>query len=92
MESRPIQRKGEKMLAYYNRVNEWEQRARIEAKLESRAIDRATRRAKFQNEKAITAQVKYDRRSLHDQAQHNPVLKRILIRMQKEARNILDIS
>ncbi len=79
MEPRPIKRQHEKMLAYYNRVSEWEARVKPLMAAQARSIDAALARAPITTRGPIvTKQREQDRRSLHDYAQNNEALRKIL--------------
>lgn len=81
--TRPIQRPGERILAFYHRVNEWEKIAKPLMAKESRAIDSMYARPAISTHKATTRQLDYDRRTLQDYAENNPVLCKILRRMDR---------
>lgn len=51
-------------------------------RLAGASIDSSMTRAKISTERAVTAQTTYDRRSLFDHAETNPVLARVLRRIQ----------
>lgn len=79
MESRPVQRSNEKPLAFYNRVNEWESRVKPLMAAEARAIDSTLARAPITTRgPVVSKQREQDRRTLHDYARDNDVLRRIL--------------
>lgn len=83
MTTKPEKKKGESILAYYLRVSEWEVQARKEAAIESRVADRLALRLTYQTQRAVTAQTTLDRRSLHELAENNPILRNVLRRLQK---------
>lgn len=77
--TKPVQRPRERALAYYNRVNEWERTMRLLMPRLNAEIDATmTRVAAIRQEHATTRQVARDRLTLHDHAQFNPVLHKIL--------------
>jgi hypothetical protein len=78
MEPRPIQRPNERTLAYYHRVNEWEARMKPLMAAEARAIDSANRKGAITTNRVVSRQRELDRKSIHDYAQENPVLLRLL--------------
>lgn len=79
MEPRPIQRPREKTLAFYNRVSEWELRVKPLMATEARRIDSALAKAPITTRGPIvTRQREQDRRSLHDYARDNDVLRKLL--------------
>lgn len=79
--SKPVQRTNERTLAYYHRVNEWEKLVKPMMQREARAIDSSCKTPAISTHKATTRQVAYDRLTIHDHAQKNPVLLRILRRI-----------
>lgn len=83
MTKRPEKKSGEGWLSYYNRVSEWETVARKEAVIEARVADRLALRSSYIAQRAVTAQTTQDRRSLHELAENNPILRNVLRRLQK---------
>lgn len=83
MTPKPTKRNRESILAYYLRVSEWETLARKEAAIESRVADRLALRSTYQTQRAVTAQTMQNRRSLHELAENNPLLRNVLRRLQK---------
>jgi hypothetical protein len=81
MEPRPVQRPNERMLAYYNRVNEWERRIKPLMAREARAIDSLNSKASITRSSYESAQQKLNRKTIHDYASENPVLLKIMRRM-----------
>lgn len=80
--ARPVQKPNERTLAYYHRVSEWERLVKPLMQAECRAIDTwATKAPAIHANKHVTRQTERDRLSIHDHAQNNPVLLRILKRM-----------
>lgn len=77
----PTRRSGESLGAFYHRLNEWESVMRDECKQAARAIDSAHSRPRLSMNRVRTAQATRDLESIHDIAQRNPVLLRILKRM-----------
>lgn len=79
VEPRPIQRPHEKMLAFYNRVSEWEERVKPLMAREARSIDAVLARAPITTRgPIISRETARSRITLHDYAQNNEVLRRIL--------------
>jgi hypothetical protein len=78
IEPRPIQRPRESMLAYYNRVNEWEARMKPLIAKAARDIDSACSKSPISNQRATTRETERSRLSIHDYAQTNPILLKIL--------------
>lgn len=77
--AKPERRAGERMLAYYERVNQWERVYRKAAEREARAIDTMCARPTGNRvERATTVDAKRAQLSLHDYASTNDVLRRIL--------------
>lgn len=83
MTKRPERKKGESWLAFYNRMNDWEVIARKEAAIESRLADRLALRSTYQVQRVVSRQTERDRISLHDIAQNNDILRRVLRKLQK---------
>lgn len=77
----PTRRDGESLGAFYHRMNEWESILRDECKRDARAIDSAHSKPRISVNRVATRQTIANRESIHDIAQRNPVLLRILRRM-----------
>ena len=64
-------------------MNDWEVIARKEAAIESRLADRLALRSTYQVQRVATRQTEQNRISLHDLAQNNDVLRRVLRKLQR---------
>lgn len=82
MTQKPERHANEKLASYMLRLLDWESIHRTECMAQFRSIDSAMKRAPISNQPAITRQTEYDRQTLHDRAQNNPAIKRMLRRMQ----------
>ena len=80
MEPKPVQRKGESHIAFHHRVNMWEIRVKPEMAKEARAIDKLVSRSPIIRPQYESANQKWERRTIHDCAQTNPVLLKLLRR------------
>lgn len=74
----PIRRSGESLGAFYHRLNEWESVMRDECKQAARAVDSAHSRPRISHNRVPTRQTIANRESIHDIAQRNPILLRLL--------------
>ena len=83
MTPRPNRRKGESLAAHYLRVLEWERIHKRECEARARDIDRALRIPNQRHEKPVSKQTELNRRSMHEFAENNPRLRKILADMQK---------
>jgi len=77
----PTRRDGESLGAFYHRMNEWESIMRDECKRDARAIDSALSRPRISANRVRTVQATLDLESIHDIAQRNLVLLRLLRRV-----------
>lgn len=87
MNQRPERKPRESMLAWYERVNQWEREYRPIAAKEARVIDRLNKRGSITTQTAVTAQAALDRLSIHDRIQASSsssgLLRNIARRMQQ---------
>jgi hypothetical protein len=90
LELRPIQRRGEKTLAFYNRVNEWERRMKPLLKHEAASIDSCSKFMGVENpttsgaKRTLSVNQRFDaEHTIHDLAQKNPLLAKVLRDLQK---------
>jgi len=85
MTPEPEQLEGESNLHFFLRFAEWHKihKAEVSAKREEMRvklaeIDSALKRSAIINKSVITKQAELDRRSIHDYAANNPMLRRIM--------------
>jgi hypothetical protein len=65
------------------RLAEWDKIHLAECRAMARSIDSALSRPKVATQRAVTQQTKLDRISMHEHAENNPVLRKVLRDMQR---------
>lgn len=84
MTPKPERKLEETVLAYMLRLAEWDKIHLAECRAQARSIDSAFAKPKISQRRATTKQTELDRRSLHEHAENNPALRKVLREMQRK--------